>query len=62
MAAMMPSVESPGKRGRRVFLQLQRASSAAAEERRDEGTGKRRLPAVGCNEGLGVGIGPPLAA
>jgi len=31
----------------------QRASSAAAEERSDEGTGKRRLPAVGCNAGLG---------
>jgi hypothetical protein len=33
----------------------QRASSAAAEERSDEGTGKRRLPAVGCNAGLGAG-------
>jgi len=31
----------------------QRASSAAAEERSDEGTGKQRLPAVGCNAGLG---------
>ena len=36
---------------------------AAAEERSDEGTGKRRLPAVGCNAGLGgvaAGAGRPL--
>jgi len=32
--------------------EAQRVSSAAAEERRDEGPGKRRLPAVGCNAGL----------
>jgi hypothetical protein len=30
----------------------ERASSAAAEERSDEGTGKQRLPAVGCNAAL----------
>ncbi len=44
--------------GRRAFGAVfagdaQRPSSAAAEECSDEGTGKRRLPAVGCNAGLG---------
>jgi hypothetical protein len=29
----------------------ERASSAAADERSDEGTGKHRLPVVGCNAG-----------
>jgi hypothetical protein len=38
----------------RAEFAAQRTSSAAAEERSDEGTGKRRLPAVGCNAGLGV--------
>jgi len=39
--------------GKAASRDAQRASSAAAEERSDEGTGKRRLPAVGCNSGLG---------
>jgi hypothetical protein len=38
----------------------QRVSSAAAEERSDEGTGKRRLPAVGCNAGLGKECSPNI--
>jgi hypothetical protein len=65
-AAPDSSLERPGSRERRVRRRCireghrqtayaaQRGSSAAAEERSDQGTGKRRLPAVGCNEGLGI--------